>query len=180
MFCGPKGKNIISRIKFMLIHWFNFSDANVFISKGSIIKSRTTIGDFTRINGPIVIKGKGSVSIGRMCAIGDGVRIITQNHDMSRYLLSLNVQNSLFGKGYVCSKDINVADNVWIGDGVIILPGVHIEHGAVIAAGSVVTKNVEEFEIVGGNPAVLIRKRKPIDNGQECFYDNVVEKLNDK
>jgi acetyltransferase-like isoleucine patch superfamily enzyme len=181
MFESKKGKNIISRIKFKLVSHINFNSGNVFIAKGSRISSITTIGDFTRINGPIVIKGRGTVKIGRLCAIGDGVRIITQNHDMSELLINLNVQEKILGKGHVTAKSVCIADNVWIGDNVIILPGVKIAHGAVIAAGAVVTKNVSEFEIVGGNPAKLIRTREPIgcpSDHEECFYNDIVEKLN--
>lgn len=57
-------------------------------------------------------------------------------------------------------KQIIIEDDVWVGHGAIILHGVHIKKGAVVAAGSVVTKDINEYEIVGGNPARLIRLRK--------------------
>lgn len=59
-----------------------------------------------------------------------------------------------FGKG-----DIKIDDDVWIGYRATILSGVHIGQGAVVAAGSVVTKNVPAYAIVGGNPAKIIRYR---------------------
>lgn len=59
-----------------------------------------------------------------------------------------------FGKG-----DIIVDDDVWIGYGSLIMSGVHIGQGAVIAAGSVVTKDVEPYAIIGGIPATLIKYR---------------------
>lgn len=52
-----------------------------------------------------------------------------------------------------------VDDDVWIGHGAMVLSGVHIGQGAVIAAGSVVTKDVPSYAIVGGNPATLIKYR---------------------
>lgn len=55
--------------------------------------------------------------------------------------------------------DIIIDDDVWIGAGAIILTGVTIGKGSVIAAGSIVTKDVEPYTIVGGNPAKLIKKR---------------------
>ena len=58
---------------------------------------------------------------------------------------------------------IVVEDEVWIGHSVIILSGVRIGKGAIIATGSVVTKDVEAFSIVGGNPAKFIKWRIPVD-----------------
>ena len=52
-----------------------------------------------------------------------------------------------------------IHDNVWIGSSAIILKGVTIGEGAVVAAGSVITRDVKAFTIVGGNPAKLIRER---------------------
>jgi len=57
-------------------------------------------------------------------------------------------------------KEIIIEDNIWIGHGAILMHGIRIREGAIIAAGSIVTKNVGENEIWGGNPAQLIRKRK--------------------
>ncbi|MFK2819102.1 acyltransferase [Flavobacteriaceae sp. LMIT009] len=57
-------------------------------------------------------------------------------------------------------KTTTIEDNVWVGQGVILMHGVTLRKGSVIAAGSVVTKDVEENAIVGGNPAKLIRYRK--------------------
>lgn len=68
-----------------------------------------------------------------------------------------------FSKG-----DIVVGDDVWIGVNVTILSGVKIGQGAIIAAGSVVTKDVEPYSIYGGVPARLIKKR---------FSDEIIEKL---
>ena len=53
-----------------------------------------------------------------------------------------------------------IEDDVWVGARALILPGVKIGKGSVIAAGSVVAKNVEPYSIVAGNPAKLIRSRK--------------------
>ncbi len=56
-------------------------------------------------------------------------------------------------------QDIEVFDDVWIGHGAIILHGVKLHKGCIIAAGSVVTKDVDDYSIVGGNPAKLIKMR---------------------
>jgi virginiamycin A acetyltransferase len=64
--------------------------------------------------------------------------------------------------------DVIIWSDVWIGERVTILSGVCIGHGAVIAAGSVVTKNVLPYAIVGGNPAQEIKKR---------FNEEIIDKL---
>ena len=66
----------------------------------------------------------------------------------------------LFNKNWSVVKDapISIGNKAWIGFGVTILKGVNIGEGAVIAAGSVVTKDVPAYTIVGGNPAKFIKK----------------------
>jgi maltose O-acetyltransferase len=56
-------------------------------------------------------------------------------------------------------KSVVIEDDVWIGTRAIILPGVTVHHGSIIAAGAVVTKDVPEYAIVGGNPAKVIKYR---------------------
>lgn len=65
--------------------------------------------------------------------------------------------------------DTFIGSDVWLCDGCIVLSGVRIGHGAIIAAGSVVTKDVPDFAIVGGNPAKLIRYRFPEDQRKELL-----------
>lgn len=65
----------------------------------------------------------------------------------------------LYNEQGTISSPIVIKDDVWIGHGAIITKGVTIHPGAVIAAGAVVTKDVEEFSIVGGVPAKLIKYR---------------------
>ena len=63
------------------------------------------------------------------------------------------------GKSYPTKGDTTVGNDVWIGYGATIMPGVTIGDGAIIAAKSVVVKDVEPYTIVGGNPAMEIKKR---------------------
>ena len=95
----------------------------------------------------------GKIKIGKDVLIGPQVMIIANNHKYNDLTKPINKQGE-FSKG-----GIIIDDNVWIGARAIILDGVHIESGSVIAAGSVVTKNVEKNTIVGGNPAHFIKKR---------------------
>jgi acetyltransferase-like isoleucine patch superfamily enzyme len=111
----------------------------------------------------------GQISIGNYCQIGAYVAIHGTNHPItypSNYI-NYRLFNGELSK-YKTSKPVTVGNDVWIGHAVIILGGVNIGDGAIIGAGSVVTKDVEPYSIVGGNPARLIRKR---------FDDNIIKEL---
>lgn len=106
--------------------------------------------------------------IGKFCALGAGVRFIMNgaNHRMDGpstfpfpimgggWAEHFDLITDLPGRG-----DTVVGNDVWIGYNVLVMPGVRIGHGAVIASGSVVTADVPDYGIVGGNPAALIRAR---------------------
>ncbi|MEC1071821.1 maltose acetyltransferase domain-containing protein [Priestia megaterium] len=89
------------------------------------------------------------VSFGDNCLLGPGVHIYTATHPIDP-----NERNS--GKEY--AKPIIFGDNVWIGGSSVINPGVTIGDNVVIASGSVVTKDVPNNVVVGGNPAKIIKK----------------------
>lgn len=132
------------------------------VPRGSYVSKQCRIGCGTKINGPIVIKGMSPCTIGKYCAIGDGVRIITSNHKINTANLQLRLQNAMGGDhNPVEERPITIGHNVWIGDAAIILSGVTVGDGAVIGAGAVVTREVQPFSVVGGCPARLIRKRFP-------------------
>jgi acetyltransferase-like isoleucine patch superfamily enzyme len=80
------------------------------------------------------------------------VKVIPSNHKSDDLNKNIIDQGRTFGH-------VTVEDNVWIGAGAIILPNVRIKTGAIVAAGAVVTRTVEENTIVGGVPARLLRKR---------------------
>lgn len=102
------------------------------------------------------------IEIGAYCSIAPGVMfLISSEHGLNRIstfpykvILMKNAKSEAVSKG-----DIVVEDDVWIGYGATIMSGVHIGQGAVIAAGSVVTKDVEPYAIVGGVPACTIKYR---------------------
>ena len=85
--------------------------------------------------------------------MGTDVTVITRNHRFDR------IDIPMMRQGFVEEKPVYIGDDVWIGDRVIILPGVHVGDGCVIAAGSVVTKDVPRYTVVGGVPAKVIRER---------------------
>ncbi len=106
--------------------------------------------------------------IGKFCAIAKGIEFVMNgaNHRMNSVTTyPFNIMGGGWKKATPAltelpfKGDTVVGNDVWIGAGVTIMPGVHIGDGAIIAARSVVTKEVAPYTIVGGNPARLIRKR---------------------
>lgn len=95
----------------------------------------------------------GIVKIGNYVMMGTHCLLLSQNHRFD----DLNMP--MCRQGFQNHKPIIIEDDVWIGSRVIILPGVKIGGGSVIGAGAVVTKNVEPYSIVAGNPAKVIGYR---------------------
>lgn len=103
-----------------------------------------------------------NVEIGSFCSISWNVTINARNHDVDFASTSAFPYVKRFG--YVEFDSINhstakIGHDVWIGTGAVLLEGIHIGNGAVVAAGSVVTKNVPPYAIVAGVPAKIIRYR---------------------
>lgn len=114
--------------------------------------------------------------IGKFCMIASGASFIMNggNHlteATSAYPFAIfggAWQNAMKDKDYPSKGDTVIGNDVWIGHDVTIMPGVYVGDGAIIAAKSVVTKNVEPYTIVGGNPARPIKKR---------FSEDIILKL---
>ena len=106
--------------------------------------------------------------IGKFCQIASGIKFIMNgaNHRMNSVT---TYPFNIMGNGWekVTPKledlpfkgDTIIGNDVWIGQNVTILPGVHIRDGAIIGANSVVTKDIPPYHIAGGNPCKIIRKR---------------------
>lgn len=105
--------------------------------------------------------------IGKFCMIASDVTFIMNgaNHlseSISSYPFAIfgkDWSNAMEGKNYPVKGDTIIGNDVWIGYKASVMPGIQIGDGAIIAANSVVTKNVAPYSIVGGNPATEIRKR---------------------
>lgn len=137
----------------------------VFRKEKRPLRKNIHIGEFSYGN-PLILMwtDKYELFIGKFCSISDNVRIIVDgNHRtdwITTYPFGLMIEGLQNNVGHPAGKgDMRIGNDVWIGLNSIILPGVQIGDGAVIAAGSVVTKNVHDYEIVGGNPATHIRNR---------------------
>ncbi|QQA43054.1 CatB-related O-acetyltransferase [Pelagovum pacificum] len=122
------------------------------------VSGKVLCGGYTSING--VLNARGDVTFGRYCAFGRYNSFISGNHrtDMPNQQIWLS-QRFGFEVPAESKGPIEIGHNVWVGDKVNVLSGVQVGHGAVLAAGATVTKDVEPFTIVGGNPAKPIRKR---------------------
>jgi len=97
----------------------------------------------------------GVAKIGKDVMMGNEVMLISANHAYSDLTRPMREQ------GGEPHRPIIVEDDVWIGARAIILPGRRIGRGAIVGAGAVVTKDVPSYAIVGGNPARILKYRKP-------------------
>ncbi|MCR4337044.1 MAG: acyltransferase [Candidatus Omnitrophica bacterium] len=127
---------------------------NVNIETGAFFHSGSgiRIGDHSGIGLNAYLSGR--ITIGNNVMMGKDVIIRTQSHNFSRTDIPMNQQ------GFQSEAPVTIHDDVWIGDRVIILPGITVGEGAIIGAGAIVTRNVPEYMIVGGNPAKIIKSRK--------------------
>jgi len=110
------------------------------------------IGDNVAINNDVWINAVGGVYIGNNVLIGPKVIIHSANH-------IYDDPNVLIRNQGHETKRVIIKDDVWICAGAIILPGVTIGQGAVVAAGAVVTKDVKPYSVVAGVPARTIKNR---------------------
>lgn len=153
--------------------------------------NRIKIGEHTIIRGNIfVFPHGGSISIGDWCFVGQnsyiwsseniqiGNRCLVSHdvniHDTNGHSIDARLRHeqykSIASTGHppdvpdITASPIKIEDDVWIGFGATLLKGVHIGRGAIIASRSVVTEDVEEWTVVAGNPARLVRRIVPADN----------------
>ena len=131
--------------------------SNVNIYPKAEFSSRVEIGDNSDIGHKARLNGK--VVIGRDVIMGPEVIVYTTNHITDSLEIPIKYQ------GDTEENPVNIGDGCWIGSRVIILPGINIGKGAIVAAGSVVTKDVENYTVVGGNPVRVIKNRRDMKNG---------------
>jgi galactoside O-acetyltransferase len=112
----------------------------VYAPESMTLGSDVDVGEF------VVLRASGGLSIGDRVLIAAHAVVTTRGHPEMppRY-------------GQVVDAPITIEDDVWIGAGAIVLPGVTVGHGAIVAAGAVVTKSVDPLTVVGGVPAQVIR-----------------------
>lgn len=148
------------------VHHVQFSGGNLIpencaFADKTILGFRTTLGTNNYFGGKAIL--------GKYCQIGRDVAFHPTNHPISHLTTYINRQ--LFDGELKTNKTehiIRIGNDVWVGHGVIVLAGVEVGDGAILAAGSVVTKHVEPYTIVAGNPAKPLRKR---------FSEKIIEEL---
>ncbi|HDR9000040.1 acyltransferase [Burkholderia vietnamiensis] len=135
-------------------HWFLGRFCQVKIGRDSSIAMgcfvtgyHISIGDNTVVNRYTYLDGRVPLTIGN-------------NVNISHYTLIQTLTHDPQNPDFIClCKPVVIEDHVWIGARAIISPGVRIGEGAVVGAGSVVTRDVEPYTIVAGNPARYIKER---------------------
>ncbi|SRR5258708_4685327 len=150
---------VSSHIPFWFIRKFVFCFSGVKIGKGTTIHmgckffdpNGVVIGEDSMIGENAFLDGRAKLKIGSHVDIASDVLIYNSEHDLESE--DFHAKN----------ETVEIGDYVFIGPRAIILPGVKIGNGAVVAAGAVVTKNVENYKIVGGVPAKIIGERKNKD-----------------
>lgn len=125
---------------------------NVNIERGAKLQREIDIGDNSGLGVNSDINGR--VIIGKNVLMAPDVVIYTKNHAYREK------KRTIMAQGYAPSEPVIIGDDVWICRRVMIMPGVTVGNGAVIAAGAVVAKDVPPYAVVGGNPAKIIKYRE--------------------
>lgn len=154
----------MKKILISLLIWINNNTKYRKVNKGKNVRigsstkvmnsNNISIGKNSSINSGMIMAGKNSkIIIGENCLLSYNVHIRTKTHKYEN-------KNKLILEQGEYEKDIIIGNDVWIGYGAQIMPGVKLGDGCVVGAGAVVTKDVEPYKVVGGVPARIIRERK--------------------
>ena len=156
-FCKSWAKRLFSTKQLIIRNWRRY----LLITKGANISKTAEIGEVSIMGkkqylnigefsffGKVNIALHDRVVVGNFVSINDGVDLLTASHYVD------DADWTQF------SKPIIINDYVWIATNAIILPGVTVGKGAVVGAGAVVSKDVPEYAIVVGNPAVILDKKR--------------------
>lgn len=142
-------------------HLFRKCGQFVNIEKGAYfgLGNNVEIGNHSGIG--IDCKIHGPVRIGDNVMMGPEVIIHTSGHSFERTDIPMRLQ------GRSAPKMVIIQDDVWIGQRAMIMPGVTVSQGSIIAAGSVVTKDVPEYAVIAGNPARIVKYRRSVASSLE-------------
>ena len=107
------------------------------------------MGDFVYANFNLTLVDDGEIYIGSHCMIGPNVTIATAGHPVEPGLRRIGIQFNM---------PVHIGENVWIGAGAVVVPGVTIGDNSVIGAGSVVTRDIPANVVAVGNPCSVLRE----------------------
>lgn len=142
--------NLGCAIRNLLLPYLNGKNVKIWDNVHIDCPSKLEIDDNVSINRGTILNAGGKIKISKNVLIGPNCVIYSQNHRFDDRFKPINEQ------GYSYAS-VFIAENVWIASNVIILPGVSIGKNSIIAAGAIVTKDVEENSLMAGNPAKLVR-----------------------
>jgi len=123
-----------------------FELTNVRVGEGTVLNAGLTIYD----------EYEPRVTFGKRVAVATGVTIVASSNPNNSELAKLDYVRDRLTQ----IEHVTIGDDAWIGTGAILLPGVEVGEGAIIAAGAVVTRSVEPYTVVAGAPARVIRRLK--------------------
>lgn len=147
------GGKLAMKVRYLLLNKYVAQcGKNVNFEKNCQINSTLKIGDNSSIGVNAIVGDY--VTIGKFVMMGPNCIIYTRNHKHE-------ISNIPFvEQGYEEFKPVFIDDNVWIGEGVKIMPGTRINKNTVVAAGAIVTKEFPPNCIIGGNPARVLKELK--------------------
>jgi maltose O-acetyltransferase len=139
----------------MVLLWYYKKIMNFIIGLGSKIFLKTivdcsqgvVIGKNSIVNARCRLVNRGTITIGDNVSISSDVIILTADYDMN--------SPSFLGR----TKQVVIEDYMWVGTRAIILPGITIGKGAIVAVGSLLAKNVKPYQVLAGVPAKFIKER---------------------
>lgn len=140
------------------MHFSIMEGSNIHMGCNFDSKGGFSVGANTVINPRCRVDTRGSITIGNNVSISNEVTILTADHDPN--------SQSFEGR----QKCVIIEDYVWVGTRAMIMPGVRLGRGSVIAAGSIVTKDVLPNEVVAGIPAKFIKNRDVIEFNYVISY----------
>jgi putative colanic acid biosynthesis acetyltransferase WcaF len=108
---------------------------------------KLNVGDNSWIGEHVWIDNLDTVNIGDSCCLSQGCYLLTGNHDYTSSSFELMI------------AEININNEAWVGAKSVVCPGITLQRASILTVGSIATKNLEEFGIYQGNPAVKIKER---------------------
>lgn len=174
------------KLLFFKINWRKSNKHNFTTVNNIFPLNFVKVGKFTY--GPLNIynceKENSGLQIGNFCSIALDVKFILGGNHFTNRLLTYPIEPMVKNTGNAGSYSkgkITIGHDCWIGNGAIILSGVNLGNGSIVAAGAIVSKSFPSYSVIGGSPAKLIKRRFSDEitnelNKNQDFYDRIESK----